>query len=340
MNQTRYSQAVTSLKGLFILIITLHNCLLVTPLFSGVPGIAFIKLFTGPLANSMFFILSGFLLSGNYRDRIRQHALPFRDYLLRRLKKLYPMFILSNAVLLVIEIIRYGASAINIKKIAFTALLLGSPYNNPTWFLSVLFACYILFFALCHFAKSPTHYISGLVIAVCAGYSLMNEELKILFMGPAYGTGYMCFFLGCVLAEVYPLISEKLHRLLQPLFLVLLPLLTYLMLSYGVEIISGDPKVSFPFVICPMILYLALVKGPCRKILELKWLVFLGKISSNIFFWHLVLYLAFCDLYAAFTGGGTPGEVHYFVYLVLLILFCAGLSKLEAGKSAPQYSKP
>ena len=63
MEQKGYFRSLTSLKGLFILIIAVHNTLLVTPLFSGVPGVAFIKLFGGALGNSMFFILSGMPLS-------------------------------------------------------------------------------------------------------------------------------------------------------------------------------------------------------------------------------------------------------------------------------------
>lgn len=41
MKEKGYFGTLTSLKGLFILIIVLHNTLAVTPLFSGVPGTAF-----------------------------------------------------------------------------------------------------------------------------------------------------------------------------------------------------------------------------------------------------------------------------------------------------------
>ena len=58
MKEKGYFGTLTSLKGLFILIIVLHNTLAVTPLFSGVPGTAFLILFGGSLGNSMFFLLS------------------------------------------------------------------------------------------------------------------------------------------------------------------------------------------------------------------------------------------------------------------------------------------
>jgi len=161
----------------------------------------------------------------------------------------------------------------------------------------------------------------------------MDANLDILFLTSSNGTAFMNFFLGCVLAEVYPLISEKLHRWLQPLFLVLVPLLAYLLLSFGVEIIAGDVRVCFSLVLCPMVLYLALVNGPCSRILQLKWLVALGKISSSIFFWHLVLYFAFCDTYALLTQGGSVQEQQYILYFVLMVALSAGFAKLEGRKS-------
>jgi peptidoglycan/LPS O-acetylase OafA/YrhL len=329
MEQRDHFRALTSLKGLFILIIALHNTLADTQLFSGIPGTSFLVLFGGALGNSMFFILSGFLLSHGYKNRIRNHSISFGTFLLRRLKKLYPMYILSNLVAFASEVARYGASAINLEKLVFTVLLkvggLGehSPYNKPTWFLCALLICYVLFFAICYHARTHTQYLSGITALVILGYSLISPSLQIPYLGDSEGVAYMNFFLGCILAEVYPLISRKLHRWMQPAFLVALPVCLYLMLSYGVEIIAGDVKIAFAFMICPMILYLALVKGPCRAILQFRGFVFLGKISSCIFFWHLVLYQIFCEVF------GSVGEIRYLIYFLGMIAFSAAAMALE-----------
>ena len=334
MEQKGYFRTLAALKGLFILLIAVHNTMLITPLFSGVPGMAFILLFGGLFGNSMFYILSGFLLSAGYKRRIQGHSIAFPEYLRRRLKKLYPMYILSNAAVLILELIRYGVSAVNIKKIVFTLLLVGNTYNHPTSFLCALFVCYILFFAVAYFAKSPTHYGFFLTFCVAAGYILTGADLELPFLSAANGLALMNFFLGCILAEVYPLISEKLHRWLQPAFLVLVPLLLFFMLAYGVEVIAGDVKVAFGFAICPMILYLALVKGPCSRILQWKGFVALGGISSSIFFWHLVVYMAFCDLHALVTGGGTVREPAYLLYFPLMLIFSAVIQKFQEKKPA------
>ena len=347
MNQKGHFPALTSLKGLFILIIALHNTLSVTPLFSGVPGTSFIIIYGGILGNSMFFILSGFLFSGAYRDKIHSHTLPFQNFLLRRLKKLYPMYILSNLAAFLIALSRYGISAVNVEKLIFTVLLQAgggigtvSPYNSPTWFLSALFVCYILYFGICYFAKSSTHYLTCMTLGVIAGYILLAAELDIPFLRGGNGIAFMNFFLGCLLAEGFPLVSEKMRRWLQPLCLILIPLLVFLLLSFGVEIIAGDVKVCFSFVLCPMILYLALVKGPVSRILELKCFVALGKISSSIFFWHLVIYFAFCDLCAYVLGGGTTvTEKHYLLYFAVMLVLSAVFSQLETRRPVRKGSR-
>ena len=329
MEQKGNFQALTSLKGLFILIIVLHNTLDIHPVFSGVPGTAFLILFGGILGNSMFFILSGFLLSVGYRERIQGHRISFRDYILRRLKKLYPMYLLSNAAMLFIELIYYGVSVIDIRKIVFTLLLVGGPYNNPTWFLCALFVCYILYFAVAYFARSSTHYICFAVVGIIIGYTLMDADLNFLFLGSSNGMACMNFFLGCILAEVWPILSQKQHRWLQPMFLVLLPGLMYLMLGYGVELIAGDVRVCFAFAICPMILYLALVKGPCSRLLRFKGFFALGKVSSAVFFWHLVLYFVLYDLQKVVFGGSIYPQTEYIIYFTGMLVICAGLTKLQ-----------
>ena len=185
-----------------------------------------------------------------------------------------------------------------------------------------------------YFEKSSTHYLSWLSLCVLGGYILAMGNWNLPFFTGGCGNGFMNFFLGCILAEVYPVISEKLHRWLQPLFLVLLPLLSYLMLAYGVEIIGGNLKVAFGFVLCPMALYLALAKGPCSWILQRKWLVALGKISSSIFFWHMVLYFVFCDVYTLITRGKQVQEPQYLLYFVLMIALSAGFTQLEKNRMA------
>lgn len=335
MNNRQELRGLTALKGLFIWMIVLHNTFLLDPLLEHIPGMSFIRLFGGSLGNSMFFILSGFLMSWSYRNRIRSGKLPFEAFLLRRLKKLYPVYALSNGASLAVSVWQYGVSAINLKKIAFTFLLLGGvidkdgPYNSPTWFVPALMICYALFYAGTFLTKSDTAYRVFLVGAIAAGYYFSGAEWEIPFLFAGNGTACLNFFIGCVLAEVYPFVKleKTTRRLTDGLLVSCLLLSVYLMLRYGVEIISGGSATAFSFVICPIVLYLAYEEGILSPIWNWRPLQYLGNISMGVFYWHLVVYIALRHL----LGGMT--QVWYGVYL-LTVLLAAALTERGSRKTA------
>lgn len=337
MVQRNTFSSLTSLKGIFILVVAFHNTMLVHPLFDAFPGTAFLTAFGGALGNSMFFALSGFCMSCGYRDRISSHAVSFKDFLWKRLKKLYPLYFITNIAALFLDIVRYGMSAINLEKIASTLLLkMGGglrtegPYNAPTWFLCTLFLCYVVFFFLCYHSKTATHYYCAIALAIILGRALATADLSFPFCSSSNGLGLMNFFIGCALAEVYPRITQRTHKWAAPLSFFTLLFAFCLFWKYGTEIICGNVSTAFAFVITPLIICLALVDGPCKQILQLKPLVYLGKISGSIFFWHLVVYYAFSILFSLFVPGQTIQETHYLLYFVTMIAWSiASYSFLE-----------
>ncbi|MBP3684159.1 MAG: acyltransferase [Oscillospiraceae bacterium] len=316
--------SLTSLKGLFIWIIVLHNSFLIDAVFESVPGMPYIRLYGGSLGNSMFFMLSGFLMVYGYRERIAEGRISFDAYITRRLKKLYPMYAVTNLAALAVAVWQYGISAVNLRKVAFTFLLLqGSmtgenPYNSPTWFVAALLLCYILFYAVTSVTKTKTQYRFCLAAAIVWGYYLHTAQMQMPFCYPGNGSAFLNFFLGSALAELFPLL-EKNRKWLKPSCFVSLLLCAYLLWGYGVEVISGDSAVAFSFVICPMILYLSWEEGLCSRVLRWKPLVMLGKISMDVFYWHLVLYLALRQLLNGMTKGG-------YTFFVLGLLVLSGIS--------------
>lgn len=328
MEQRNTFSSLTSLKGIFILVIAFHNTMLVHPLFDAVPGSAFLSVFGGALGNSVFFVLSGFCMAYGYRDRITSHVISFRDFLWRRLKKLYPLYLITNLVSLFLDTVQYGMSAINLEKIASILLLkmggglrTDGPYNAPTWFLCTLFLCYVVFFFCCYYSKTPTQYWCAIALGIISGHALACADISLPFCSSGNGIGLMNFFVGCALAEVYPLISQRVRKWAVPLSFFVLLFCFYLFFAYGTEIICGNVNAAFAFVIAPLIIYLALADGPFNRILRLKPLVSLGKISSSIFFWHLVVYYAFSILFSVFAPGHEIREKHYFIYFAIMIVW-------------------
>lgn len=335
LEQKQRFDSLTALKGLFILIIVLHNSFLIQPLFDSVPGVAFIRLFGGDLGNSMFFILSGFLMSIGYRERIGQGQISFGSYLSRRIQKFYPLYLITNAAALLVGIIQYGVSVINLKKIAFTLLIQSGgmtqdgPYNSPTWFLGALFVCYVVFYFVCYHTKYQTQYRCSLALCIALGYALILNKPEIPFLYESTGIGLMNFFIGCALAEIYPKISAGPHPWLPWGSLAALLIFLGLMFTTGIEIICGECKIAFSFVICPLVLYLAVANRLCEKVLRLKPLVWLGKISTSIFFWHLVLFNAYRIVVEIITHGSVVSDAQFVLYLVILLVWSAISERFE-----------
>lgn len=323
MKDRKGLQALSALKGVFIWMIVLHNTFLLDALLDHIPGMSFVRIFGGSLGNSMFFMLSGFLMSMGYQERIQRGEIPFGSFLQRRLCKLYPVYALSNLTALAVMVWQYGISAINLRKIAFTFLLLqgggldaGNPYNSPTWFLSALFVCYILYYAGTRRAKEKEDYWGFLALGIAVGYCFANRNLEIPLCFQGNGTAYLNFFLGCALAEIYPAVKAH-RRWLLPVSVAVAAGSMYLMLACGVEIISGGSAAAFAFVICPVLLYMSYEDGVFCEILNRKPLQFLGRISMGVFYWHLVLYLAMRHAFGKMT---LP---LYGVYLIAVL--CTGV---------------
>lgn len=233
------------------------------------------------------------------------------------------MYLLTNLASLVVEIWQYGTSGINLKRIAFTILLQAGggldkigPYNTPTWFVSALFVCYLLYYIGAACCKRNVQYYGFLAAWIAVGYWLSGTSLNIPFCYYGNGLAYMNFFLGCALAELFPLVKSHAGKW-KAGALILLVVSFYLMLSCGVEIISGGVDVAFAFWICPMILYLAWEEGICSRVLEWKIFVWLGKISMSVFYWHLVVYFALRHLLGGMTMMG------YGVYVLVLLAISA-----------------
>ena len=329
MTEKKFYPELTSLKGLFILVILLHNTSLVNPVFQNIPSIPYIELYGGDFGNSMFFMLSGFLLSAGYRNRLSSGTVPFQDYMLRRLAKLYPLYLITNLAALMIDIFRYGASSIQLEKLAFTLLLQNggglkavNPYNAPTWFVSALLVCYAAYYGICRIAQNPTGYRCLLAAGIALGYTLAVKNLSVPYCFEGNGVGFMNFFIGCLLAEYRHLLTGSHLKWLRPAALGLLLGIGYLLLNYGVEIICGNVHSAAAFVINPLVVFLALSGGLVSRFLCLKPLVYLGKISSSVFFWHLPLCYLLQELLAS---GNTLTEPLYIVYLVVVLL-CSVIS--------------
>lgn len=108
--------------------------------------------YLGEYAVAIFFIISGFVLSLSYGERLVKEEVSNKKFFLSRIFKLYPLHLLVIAIMIPLDY-RLGHLGPWYQTVAHTFLLqcwvpihefMGA-LNGPTWFLSDLIIYYFLF---------------------------------------------------------------------------------------------------------------------------------------------------------------------------------------------------
>ncbi len=122
----------------------------------GKPGWLF-RIIKGPAFHaSLFFILGGFIFATKFAPKVAEFD--SRAFLKKRLRELYPLHVITTLAMVALYVVkRLGTNdVINVPKLIFSAFMhlsflwsfcpLGSMnLNTPSWALSAMFLCYVLF---------------------------------------------------------------------------------------------------------------------------------------------------------------------------------------------------
>ena len=217
---TRYA-FLDGLRGLAALLVVLHHFALSWDEYRRYFGAA-------PLAVDFFFCLSGFVIAHAYQERLRE-GMKFREYFVRRLVRLYPMYLLGMMLGLagVVALQRAGLTDLHGAEIARAAFLnmfylpyFGAytesifalrvenalfPLNTPAW--SLFFE---LMFANVLYALSVRVRSAPAVLAALAGIALIFATYRYGGM-PGWGTANFmggfprvtyAFFTGVVIYQL------------------------------------------------------------------------------------------------------------------------------------------
>lgn len=140
---------------------------------------------------TFFFVLSGFLLTLAYREKILCGIVCPKEFVIKRSATIFPLQWLFTLLFLLfsINVVTYWAvpfhltlthSLIPFWEIDFTL-------NTPSWFLSSLFICYLLTPFMFRFTKRRYVYVSILLI------SLLTWHVFLYFLPEAIGRRWLCY---------------------------------------------------------------------------------------------------------------------------------------------------
>lgn len=260
------------------------------------------------VAVEMFFLLSGFLISVGYRDRITARSVSFGSFMCKRIKHVYPLFLLSTIAVAALEILYRRATGVLFKQDAFDIwyflqnvfLMQGGisfdvySFNTPCWFIGTITVMYMLYYFVTYISsrkgENRTVYCVLSAILVLLGFWFYARNGSgAIFNYFKLGRGLVSFFMGVLMREIY----EKAPKRAQVSFSILL-ILVYAIFEWRASRWTGargDIMMYAAFFVIPALVWVSFCMPGVKHVLSIAPLTWLGKISMSIYVWHFPLLL-------------------------------------------------
>lgn len=316
LKDNQYFTGLDGLRGIFCIGIAIYH---VGGVFDFVfpKWLGFVYEYGGYFGNYMFFIISGFLTAYGYQKRIKEKEYTFVGFMIKHLKKIYPVYVLSNLAMMY-----FGNAPFTVERVIVTFLmgyggLSGKtmPYNFPTWFLCILLICYGLYYIVAALSdKYPKAYVPLCVGLVVWGVILEICDWSVPLNYRTCGEGYLNFFLGVILAEV--LSAEKTGAVYVKIVnCFMLFFLIAVMWFIGFDNLYGDMRWWISG-LCINLASAAVHEGWIAKILSWDFFHMIGIGSKDIFLWHIPVVWAFLRLAPKCSAGSS-----FLLYMLTLAAF-------------------
>ncbi len=293
-----YFDSFTSLRGIFTIgIILFHINGMFEKTSENVLGFAYH--WGGHFGNCYFFILSGFLITHTYRNQIAINNIDLKQFIRKRLQRIYPLYFLSNLFMLLYNIRLNGLNTyFRPKDMLEIVLMVCSgwiddiyPWNTPCWFLSMLVLCYFIYFFIAKlYIKYKDNYYLMILIFIFTGYILITRKLQFPFCYNHDGTGLFYFFSGVLLYDLLKSISSANHKAIIVFELaggILFSLLTWLSIKNGFQNTIQEINIVMTWFIFPLLMLYGIHCKFFKKIMKIRPVYLWGKISFSACIWHI-----------------------------------------------------
>ena len=242
----------------------------------------------GDCGVAFFFLLSGFVCSLTYGQKLRNGSFCYANFIWKRFRKLYPLHLLCLLAFMLVS-----HSVIDFK-VLLNALLLQSWVPNPdwyfscnsvSWFLSSLFFCYLVFpWVYCHLSRDLTLVV---LVAYVTVYWLTPYEYinALLYVFPA--VRFVDFLIGMLLCRLYERKELQFVNSWTELLIIMMLLITLVIYPYTDAKFRNAPL--YWIVLIPLILVFTQEKGIVSRILKTKSMLFLGSLTMPFFLIHQML---------------------------------------------------
>lgn len=294
----------------------------------------------------LFFVISGFVIYNAYSEKIRDGKCVFTRFLTDRIIRLYPTVI---ATVIVICIFMWTGYALfdepitDNANVSLLAIILnivglnggtiseaaGMSVNGPSWYISVLLACYILFFIiikLCRKSKGAENVFFILLITV--GLFLYFYPIQVPFLLLSSARGYVFFFIGVFIGKLQKKVDYRGNILL---CIVSIALVCMYAFAYNYDLIINNGLEIGLAVVCPIVVFFINFK-PLDYICDNKIIRFLGGISYGIFMWNMPVFIGVLFVERLSDASFHYKEVLTYILIVSINLVCGAVSYILIDK--------
>lgn len=295
--------ALDFLKIVATILIVFHHYQQVTgAYFDGVINFYGGKFYFGYVVE-FFFIISGFLMY-HYIQKIQRGGgeLLFFQFMKKRALRLLPLVAISAVVYEILLLMYqhiYQQSWFGISVTFWGTVItslgiqegwsLANPcVNNPTWYISVLLLCYVVFYFLTYVSgrlKIPPIYTY--VVMIFLGMGIRTYGINLPFLNGQAARGYYAFFFGVLLA--YFINNRKISRKIEFASVASLIGITYLIINHY-NFMAHGINYTMTFIFYPALI-IAFLSNPMKQLFTSKVIGTLGKISFDVYIWHNPMFL-------------------------------------------------
>ncbi len=299
----------------------------------------------GYLLVEFFFMLSGFGMMSGYGQKVIDHEIAFPEYIMKRIKKLYPLFLLSTFIVVLLEILIHHKTGgffvyqnFDLYHLVLNLLLLqnglletGWSFNSPSWVISVLITLYALFYFICYHTKRASSVYYIFIICAILGCAIKLSDIDRPLVNALVGRGLSSFSVGVLMNGIYKRFGSFNHKRLGYFFLAFLAIAYFLVRTNRMYYV-GKIIMLVILAIAPMVLFCALSISWVSKVLSLKCFIILGKISIAVYLLHFPVQCLFkCINEYAVPLNFTSSYI--WIYYVISTLITASLYVFAISRS-------
>lgn len=259
-----------------------------------------------------FFVLSGFVITANYRTRLLS-GFSFWHFMLLRFGRLYPLHFATLVAFILLEVARYRFSGLvggeletkfsgshSIEAIITNLFLVQSlgihnvlTWNGPSWSISAEFYTYAIFAIVLGLLRSRiylfiafTIFVVPIILFGFVGSIDTQYDFALLRSLLGFFVGFLCYDLYLAVGQ-----TKGLRNLLPATAGSVEILCVALVILFVYFCGDGAPSLAAPFIFGLAVLTFSFEAGFVSKLLKARPLAVLGLLSYSIYMVHALVQL-------------------------------------------------